>query len=182
MNKEIDIKNVILSTERLVLRAWKESDLEDFYEYAKVDGVGQMAGWQPHKSIEESRMILQSFIKNKNDFAILYNNKVIGSLGIERYEENMLLDYNNKYGRELGFVLSKDYWGNGLMPEAVNRVINYLFEEVKLDFIVCTNFKGNYQSQRVKEKCGFTYAFDQTILINGKDKKVIEVWLKENKK
>ena len=44
MNKQIDITGITLKTQRLILRPWKESDLEDFYEYAKVDGVGQMAG------------------------------------------------------------------------------------------------------------------------------------------
>ena len=44
MNTPIDISNVVLTTERLVLRPWRETDLEDLYEYAKVDGVGQMAG------------------------------------------------------------------------------------------------------------------------------------------
>ena len=48
MNKPIDISNVIIQTERLILRPWKEADLNDFYEYASVDGVGQMAGWVPH--------------------------------------------------------------------------------------------------------------------------------------
>ena len=44
MNTPIDISNVVLTTERLVLRPWRETDLEDLYEFAKVDGVGQMAG------------------------------------------------------------------------------------------------------------------------------------------
>lgn len=44
MNKTIDISTVTLKTPRLTLRPWMESDLEDFYEYARVDGVGQMAG------------------------------------------------------------------------------------------------------------------------------------------
>ena len=44
MNTPIDISNVVLTTERLVLRPWRETDLEDLYEYAKVDGVGQVAG------------------------------------------------------------------------------------------------------------------------------------------
>lgn len=52
MNKPIDITDVILTTDRLVLRPWRESDLDDFYEYASVDGVGQMAGWNPHRSID----------------------------------------------------------------------------------------------------------------------------------
>lgn len=44
MNAKVDLTNVVIETERLVLRAWKETDLEDLYEYAKTDGVGQMAG------------------------------------------------------------------------------------------------------------------------------------------
>ncbi len=44
MNKGIDITGVMLTSERLTLRPWRESDLSDFYEYANVDGVGQMAG------------------------------------------------------------------------------------------------------------------------------------------
>ena len=62
MNIPIDITGVVLTTERLTLRPWRESDLEDFYEYAKVDGVGQMAGWLPHESIETSKMILKNFM------------------------------------------------------------------------------------------------------------------------
>ena len=54
INAEVDLTDVVLETERLIIRAWKETDLEDFYEYAKVDGVGQMAGWNPHQSIQES--------------------------------------------------------------------------------------------------------------------------------
>ena len=54
MNKPIDITNVVIKTDRLTLRPWKEEDLNDFYEYASVDGVGQMAGWLPHKNREES--------------------------------------------------------------------------------------------------------------------------------
>ena len=39
MNKRIDITGVVLTTDRLTLRPWRESDLSDFYEYASVDGV-----------------------------------------------------------------------------------------------------------------------------------------------
>ena len=51
MNAVINLKNVVLETDRLILREWEETDLNDFFEYASVDGVGQMAGCQPHKNI-----------------------------------------------------------------------------------------------------------------------------------
>ena len=157
MNAAIDISNVVIKTERLTLRPWKESDVQDLYEYASVDGVGQMAGWLPHQSIEESRQILDRFISGKKTFALEYNGKVIGSLGIEEYSYEELPEYNDKLGREIGYVLSKDYWGRGLMPEAVNAVIKYLFEVVKVDFIACGHFTDNYQSLRAQEKCGFKH-------------------------
>ncbi|MCM1263829.1 MAG: GNAT family N-acetyltransferase [Butyrivibrio sp.] len=157
MNKDIDITNVVLHTERLLLRAWQETDLDDFFEYASVDGVGQMAGWLPHKNKEETMQILNMFISEKKTFAIVYNKKVIGSVGIERYNENELPEYNDKMGREIGYVLSKDYWRQGIMTEAVQEVIRWLFDEEKLDFIVCGHFDYNMRSQRVQEKCGFVH-------------------------
>ena len=42
MNAYVDLGNIILETERIILRPWIQSDLQDFYEYAKVDGVGQL--------------------------------------------------------------------------------------------------------------------------------------------
>ena len=157
MNKQIDITGVVLTTDRLTLRPWRESDLNDFYEYASVDGVGQMAGWNPHGYVEESRMILGSFIKHKKTFALEYKGKVIGSLGIEEYSEENYPELYALQGREIGYVLSKAYWGQGLMPEAVKTVIDWLFNEVQLDFIIVGHFDRNAQSRRVIEKCGFQY-------------------------
>ena len=158
MNAIFKINGKVLETQRLILREFKENDLTDFYEYASVDGVGEMAGWSHHENIETTKEILNSFIKDNKVFAIVYkeNNKVIGSLGVEKYGmEDKLDEFKNLYGREIGYVLSKDYWGKGLMKEAVKCVINYLFDECNLDFIICGYYLFNNQSKRVQEKCGF---------------------------
>lgn len=73
MNKQIDITNVVLTTDRLTLRPWRESDLNDFYEYASVDGVGQMAGWNPHRNVEESKMILGKETFRLDDFPFVFH-------------------------------------------------------------------------------------------------------------
>lgn len=85
MNAPIDVTDIRIETQRLILRPWRQSDLEDFFEYASVDGVGQMAGWQPHESLEKSQQILNHFISEKKTFALELkeNSKVIGSLGLE---------------------------------------------------------------------------------------------------
>ena len=157
MNKQIDITGVVLTTDRLTLRPWRESDLHDFYEYASVDGVGQMAGWNPHRNVEESKRILGNFIKHKKTFALEYKGTVIGSLGIEEYNEENYPELDAMQGREIGYVLSKAYWGQGLMPEAVKAVLAYLFHEVGLDFVIVGHFERNSQSRRVIEKCGFQH-------------------------
>ena len=155
MNAAIDVTGVELHTHRLTLRPWKQEDLQDFFEYASVEWVGQMAGWLPHKDTQESQKILDSFIGKKKTFALDYQGKAIGSLGIEEYEEAEFPALLDLRCRSLGFVLSKTYWGTGLMPEAVEAVIRWLFEEMKLDAILCAHFDWNTQSARVQQKCGF---------------------------
>ena len=157
MNKPIDITGVVLETQRLVLRPWQEADLADFYEYARMDGVGQMAGWLPHKDMEESRQILARFIAEKKTFAIVLDGKAIGSVGVEFYHEQEFPELATLQGREIGYAMSRDYWGRGIMPEAVQAVIGWLFACQGLDFVLCAHFDWNRQSARVIEKCGFQY-------------------------
>lgn len=157
----VDVTNIRIETDRLILRAWRESDLEDFYEYAKVDGVGQRCGWLPHKDMEESRTILEMFIGEKKTLALELkeNSKVIGSVGLETRDVELGIP-EDLMGREIGYVLNKDYWGRGLMPEAVKAVIDYCFRELDFDWLTCGHFVWNDQSRRVVEKCGFRYSKD----------------------
>ena len=158
MNANFKINGIVIETERLILRPFEQSDLDDFYEYASVEGVGEMAGWKHHENKEKSQSILDLFISEDKTFAIVLkeNNKVIGSLGVEEYGmEQALSEFFDYNGREIGYVLSKDYWGKGLMPEAVKAVIDYLFNVQKLDFLTCGYYEFNNQSKKVQEKCGF---------------------------
>lgn len=158
MNADFKINGKQIETERLILRSFLPSDLDDFYEYASVEGVGERAGWKHHESKEESKEILDNFISQDRDFAIYSkkDNKVIGSLGVNEYGmEEKLTEFNGYKGREIGYVLAKPYWGQGLMPEAVKAVIDYLFLDLDLDFLTCGYYNFNAQSKRVQEKCGF---------------------------
>lgn len=159
MDIVIDITKTILETDRLILRPWKETDVEDFYEYASVEGVGEMAGWKHHESLAVSENILQSFISEKNVFALVYkeNNKVIGSLGLHNSWANNEPEYKDLKQKEIGYVLAKGYWGKGLVPEAVKAVIDYCFNDCNLDALTVGHFTTNHQSKRVIEKCGFMF-------------------------
>lgn len=158
MNAPFNITGITLETERLILRPWTFDDLDDFYEYASVPGVGECAGWPHHESKEVSRSVLTRFVEGKKTFALVDKGtgKVIGSLGVEFYGlEDRLSEFFDYKGRSIGYVLSKDYWGRGLMTEAAKAVIDYLFDVLDYDFLLCSHYADNMRSHRVQEKCGF---------------------------
>lgn len=158
MNASFELKGLTIETDRLILRPFCKADLDDLYEYASVPGVGEMAGWNHHESKEKSKEILDIFINEDKVFAIVFkeSGKVIGSLGVEKYGlEDRLTEFDGYHGREIGYVLSKVYWGKGIMTEAVSAVIDYLFNVLNLDFLTCGYYDFNSQSRRVQEKCGF---------------------------
>ena len=158
MNAEFKLNGKIIETERLVLRPFKWDDLDDFFGYASVEGVGEMAGWPHHENKDKSKEILTRFIDEDKTFALVLKEtgRVVGSLGVEFYgAEDKLTEFDGYKGREIGYVLAKEQWGKGLMAEAVSAVINHLFDEIDLDFLTCGYYDFNNQSKRVQEKCGF---------------------------
>ena len=162
MNAEINISNVILETDRLILCTWEITDLDDFFEYASVEGVGEKAGWEHHKSKDKSLEILKMFIEEKKVFAIVLkeNQKVIGSIGIEELSEELDKDLDNLLGRELGYVLNKDYWNKGIMKEAISKVVDYCFNTLKLNFLMASYFNHNIASKKVLENLNFKFYKD----------------------
>ena len=118
-----------IQTERLLLRQWRESDYKDLYEYAQCEEVGPFAGWKPHKSEEESKEVISYFLKKMDSYAIVLKaeNKVIGSIGFHQRCPDPNLTYLTQ--REVGFALNPNYWGRGIVPEAVHSLIKYGFEQ-----------------------------------------------------
>lgn len=140
----------------MILRNFEQKDLNDLNEYARVDGVGQMCGWTPHKSIDDSKKVLDIFINDKLTFAIELNNKVIGSICLHQSWANEKFPKLNI--KELGYVLNKEYWGKGIMNKAVNKMLDYSFNTLNLVAVTVCHFNTNNQSKRVIEKAGFTFS------------------------
>lgn len=59
----------MITTDRLILRAWQESDADALYRYAKDPAVGPIAGWNPHQSVEESREIIRTVFAAPETYA-----------------------------------------------------------------------------------------------------------------
>lgn len=154
MSTELDTKTITIETERLILRPFRQEDLDDLYEYAQNPNVGPNAGWKPHENKEESRQILDHFITGNEVLAITdkSSGKVVGSIGLHKDGKRT---YPN--ARMVGYVLSETYWGLGVMTEAVKALIQYVFTNTDIDILSVMHFPFNNRSKRVIEKCGFRY-------------------------
>lgn len=143
-----------LITDRLELSAWKLGDAPDLFSYAKNPNVGPPAGWPPHRTIWDSVRLIVEVLKPGGTFAIRPKDtgKAIGTISLSEDEHRKGLR-----ARELGYSMSEDYWGQGLMTEAAMAVIRHGFEELRLDMISVTTGPENLRSQSVIKKCGFTY-------------------------
>lgn len=148
-----------LETQRLFLRPFRAEDAADLYEYARDHRVGPAAGWQPHRSVEESLEIIRTVLANPNTFAVVNkgDGKVVGSAGFVDRHQTRLPGPDD----EIGYSLHPDYWGQGLIPEAVEEILRYGFEELGLAVIWCGHYDFNDRSRRVVEKCGFLYRFTE---------------------
>ena len=154
---KINTDKITLKGERIKLRAFRKDDLDDFYNYAKTPGLGEAAGWFHHKSKEESKEILDTFIKDKNILAIEKDGRVIGSIGIHKYDEEFFDNLTDKKAVELGFVLATDFQNQGIMTEALEILISYLFDECSLDVLVGGFYRGNFISKKIHEKLNYKY-------------------------
>lgn len=146
----------IIETKRLILREIKLSDCKDMHEYACLPGFGPMAGWQPHRTLGETKSIIQMFIDKKKygqlgTFAVILKeeNKMIGTLELHTYMRG--------FKAELGYSINPNYQGKGYATEGAIEVLIWGFEDLGLARIECTTYTHNFSSQKVCEKLHLTY-------------------------
>ena len=130
-----------LTTERLLLRTWKETDAESLYEYAKDPEVGPIAGWPVHTSVENSREIIRGVLSAEETYAVCLkeDGKAIGSIGLMIGTASNL-NLPDTEG-EIGYWIGVPFWGQGFIPEAVKELLCHGFEDLKLNKIWCGYFE-----------------------------------------
>ena len=148
---------MVLTTERLILRPWEESDAESLYEYAKDERVGPVTGWPVHTSVENSLEIIRTVLAAPENYAVCLkeDNRAIGSIGLMVGEKSNIGLPDTE--AEIGYWIGVPFWGRGLIPEGVREIIRYAFEDLHMEKLWCGYFEGNEKSKRVQEKCGFKY-------------------------
>lgn len=148
---------MILKTKRLLLRSWQELDAKCLYEYAKSPEIGPIAGWPPHKSVEESLEVIKHVLQGAECYAICLqqDNLVIGAIELKLNGSSDMTERDDEC--ELGYWIGYPFWGNGYVTEAAKEMIRHAFLDLDMRTIWCGYYDGNRKSKRVQEKCGFLH-------------------------
>ncbi|WP_226641858.1 GNAT family N-acetyltransferase [Mesobacillus subterraneus] len=147
----------VLETERLVLRKIRYEDIGDIHTYASNPEVSKYVFWGAHETREATedyvKMILTLYAEGKiAPWGIHYkeDNKLIGTVDFVSWQ-------TQHKTAELGYALSKDYWGRGIATEAAKELIRFGMEEMGLVRIQAKSLVANVGSERVMEKAGMTF-------------------------
>lgn len=144
-----------IHTKRLLLEPLGMQHLASTHKYtSNLDNTKYMIHL-PNTDISETESFLervqaewQKYNPQFYEFAILLENEHIGAVSI--YIEN-----DNAEG-ELGWIISKEYWGNGYAAEAAGAIINFAIKELKVKKFIAHCDSENISSFRVMEKLGFS--------------------------
>ena len=149
----------MFETERLVLRRWEESDADSLYEYARDPAVGPIAGWPPHRSVEESLKVIGTVLSGREAYAVCLktDNRAIGAIELKLNGHTDMTESDNEC--EMGYWIGRPFWGRGLIPEAVREMLRHAFEDLRMTRVWIGYYEGNDRSRRVQEKCGFRYGW-----------------------
>lgn len=139
------------------IRRWELSDARDLataLSNKKIQDNLRDGLPYPYTEKDGKEFISTMLAANENDtfaFAITVNGKVIGSIGAFRQT-----NIHNKTA-ELGYYIAEEYWGKGIMTEAVKQLCDYVFSHTDIIRIYAEPFSYNIGSCRVLEKAGFQY-------------------------
>lgn len=154
-----DVKKGILpivKTERLVLRQMTFDDAMDILDYAQREEVAYSASFNPSRTIDDVLTYLEDYYLNsyeKRNIPVGYGitlegqDKVIGSIDFNHRPTDDIL--------EMGYSLHPDYWGQGIMTEAGEAMLEVGFTKLNLYKIELKTFDYNERSQSVAKKLSF---------------------------
>ena len=142
-----------LRTPRLVLRRFTVEDAQAMFDtWANDPQVTRYLTWRPHGLPELTRQLLETWCAayerpNFYNWALERDGKVAGNISVVRLGER------SEYA-ELGYCMGRAYWNQGLMTEAAQAVIDYLFARVGVHRVGISHAVKNPASGKVARKCG----------------------------
>ena len=157
MNKKIYLKDLYFETKRLIIRPFKKSDaislVENYNDKVYSKNIPNIPFPYTLKDANSFISKTREKLKDKKptiDLAVYLKSekKVIGGITISN------IDFKNKKA-ESGSLISKKYWGTGIIYEAKLELYNYVFKELKFNRLYSYVFSYNPRSKKHLEKLGF---------------------------
>lgn len=148
-----------IETERLILRRFVEDDAQAMLEnWASRSENLTYVTWNTHLNVEQTRNSLGNWVAsydNPNYYKWAISLKenpeyVIGDISLVSVDEE-------NSSCEVGYILGMDYWGRGLMTEALKAVLSYCLDEIGFEEVDACYASLNPASGRVMEKAGMTF-------------------------
>jgi [ribosomal protein S5]-alanine N-acetyltransferase len=142
-----------VTLERCTIRPWRLGDAESLAKHANNRQVWLgLRDLFPHPyTIDEANAFLRRATTEQpeTNFCVDIDGAAVGGIGI-RIGQDV-----HRHVAELGFWLGEDFWGHGIMTEAVPAFTDYCFEKFPLHRIFAEPYANNPASARVLEKAGF---------------------------
>jgi len=145
----------ILKTERLTLRQLVVNDEQEIFTLRSDNEINKYLDRQLSNTIKDARNFINKVNENidKNDslyWAITLSdkNKLIGTICLFGFS-------NDNYKCEIGYELLTNFQGQGIMKEAVEKVIDYAFNTIKVQKIEAFLHRDNQNSIKLLEKFSF---------------------------
>lgn len=141
-----------LETSRLRLRKFKQSDCNAVYKYGSDSRVLKYLVWTGVTTKQEAiTSIDEYYLSRAGIYAIALkdNDLCIGAIDIRIDKENDKASF--------GYLLDYDYWNMGYMSEALLRILEHCFVDIKLNRVEALHYKDNLASGKVMTKCGMRF-------------------------
>ncbi len=147
-----------IESERLLLRGREPEDAEAIFRYASDPDVTPYMAWEPSRSLADvwdflDGVTAHNYEQEELDYALALRSApevLIGGVGVYWHPKQHRV-------MELGYVLSKDHWGQGYVPEAARALIQYAFRTTPVARIYAPIFAENSKSRRAAEKIGLRF-------------------------
>ncbi|VEP15270.1 GCN5-related N-acetyltransferase [Hyella patelloides LEGE 07179] len=170
---------MLIETERLILRMFRESDFEDYLQIFSDPEVTRYIGNGKAMARPEAWMSMAAIFGH-------WQLRGYGILAVEERSSKVVvgrigfLNPEGWPGFELCWILNRNYWGQGYATEGAKALLDYGFRELKREHIVSLIHPGNTRSIRVAEKLGEqlqdkTEVYGKEVLVYGIDRSAFDM-------
>lgn len=147
-----------IETDRLLLRAFRLSDITAAYKNWTSDGkVTEFLRWPTHSDISITESVVKDWVEqsSKSDFyqwAIVLKDidEPVGSISVVGMNDSLGIVH-------IGYCIGSKWWHQGITSEAFKALIPFLFNEVGVNRIESQHDPNNPHSGGVMRKCGLKY-------------------------